>query len=195
MNGLEKIKQKILSDAKGVCDSLKAEAIDEAQKIAEKNLEAAEAEAQAIMQRAEAETERIAENAASSCESIRKRAQLEAKSKVIDGWVNAAKDRIKSLKADEYFDFIASVAVRHCSSVEEGVLLMRAEDIKAMPSDFLDKINAEIKGGGRFSEIKAADIGAGCVISYGDIEENCTVDALFDDKADEIKDALFAFLR
>lgn len=194
MNGLEKIKQKILSDAKGVCDSLTAEAINKAQKIAEKNLKAAEAEAQAILQSGKIEAARIAENAESACESIRKRAQLEAKSEVIDGWVNAAKDRIKSLKADEYFDFIASVAVRHCSP-DEGVLLMRAEDIEAMPSGFLDKINSEIKGGGRFSEIKAADIGAGCVLSYGDIEENCTVDALFDDKADEIKDALFAFLK
>ncbi|MDO5311286.1 MAG: V-type ATP synthase subunit E family protein [Clostridia bacterium] len=194
MNGLEKIKQKILTDAKGVCDSLTADAMDKAQKIAEKNLEAAEAEAQAILQRAEAEVARIAENAESACETVHKRAQLEAKSKVIDGWINAAKNKVKTLKADEYFDFIAAVAVRHCSA-DEGVLLMRAEDIKAMPSGFLDKINGEIKGGGRFSEIKAADIGAGCVISYGDIEENCTVDTLFDDKADEIKDALFAFLK
>ncbi len=194
MNGLEKIKQKILSDAKDVCDLLTAEAEEKAQKIVEKNLKAAEAEAQEILRRAEAETARIAENAESACETIRKRAQLEAKCRVIDGWVNAAKDRIKSLKAEEYFDFIAAAAVRHCSP-DVGVLLMRAEDIKAMPSGFLEKINGEITDGGRFSEIKAADIGVGCVLSYGDIEENCTVDALFDDKADEIKDALFAFMK
>ena len=45
MNGLEKIKQKILSDAKDVCDLLTAEAEEKAQKIVEKNLKAAEAEA------------------------------------------------------------------------------------------------------------------------------------------------------
>lgn len=195
MNGLEKITQKILSDSKEQCTAIISDAKAQAKIITEKSLETANIEAREIEGSAEKETKKISENAASACESIRKRAILSAKCEIIDKWIKTAKKHIELLEKDEYFKFVASIAIKH-HSAGEGILLMRSEDVENLPKGFLDSINEKIKdNGGHFSEIKAADIGAGCVISYGDTEENCTVDALFDEKSDEIKDMLFSFFK
>lgn len=195
MNGLEKITQRILSDSKSRCASIISDAEAQAREITEKSLEAAGLEARKIEELSKKEIKQISENTNSACESIRKRAVLGAKCDIINSWINKAKEHIESLEKDKYFEFVASVAVKH-HSAGDGILFMRCEDVENLPEGFLDSINRKIEGdGGHFSEIRSADIGLGCVISYGDIEENCTVDALFDEKSDEIKDILFSFFK
>ena len=78
----------------------------------------------------------------------------------------------------------------------EGVLSFSAKDLKRLPSDFASlasKIAAENNGKITIAE-EAADIEDGFILSYGGIEENCTLKALFADKEDELRDCVHSVL-
>ena len=64
-------------------------------------------------------------------------------------------------------------------------------DKKAMDSDFkafLKKNNLKL------SENELADGARGLIIDYGNIEENCTFDAMFDSMAEELSDKTMELL-
>ncbi len=89
---------------------------------------------------------------------------------------------------------ILKLAVKSAQS-GEGEILFSAKDLARLPQGFEEKLNAALKGRGAALRISgdARDIDAGFVLTYGGIEENCSIDALFDsahellqDKAQEI---------
>ena len=78
----------------------------------------------------------------------------------------------------------------------EGVLSFSAKDLKRLPSDFASKaseIAAKNNGKIKIAD-EAADIEDGFILSYGGIEENCTLKALFSEKEDELRDCVHSVL-
>ena len=94
-----------------------------------------------------------------------------------------------------YFDFLYTQLDKQ-NLAREGVLLLNAKDLARRPADFEKKIGAAAekqKGKLSLSE-KAAEIEGGFILSYGGIEENCSLEALFESEADVLKDAVRAVL-
>ena len=67
-------------------------------------------------------------------------------------------------------------------------------DLKRMPSTFSAEIDAAVGEGKVIISNITADIENGFVLSYGDIEVNCTFKALFDEAKDELKDIICPIL-
>ena len=64
------------------------------------------------------------------------------------------------------------------------------EDLERMPEEFKEKIKAIADNKGAKVNIsdKTKNIKNGFILVYGEIEENCTIQSLFDEKSDALRD-------
>ena len=62
----------------------------------------------------------------------------------------------------------------------------KGNDLSKKAQELVDV--AKEKGGSLEVDSDPADITDGFILKYGDIEENCTFDAIFDSKRDELRD-------
>ena len=76
----------------------------------------------------------------------------------------------------------------------EGVLRLSAADMKRLPSNFIDSVNNAFKRGYKIKLGDEADIDSGFILVYGDIDVNCSFDAIAASKRDELQDALNSLL-
>ena len=100
-----------------------------------------------------------------------------------------AKAELKGLETGAYFDMILKLAVK---SAQPGVgeLLLSKKDLERLPEGFEDRLNASLKDKGAVLHISGdtRDIDGGFVLTYGGIEENCSIDALFDAAHEVLQD-------
>ena len=70
-------------------------------------------------------------------------------------------------------------------------------DLKRIPNDFeknLENTLKDIKNAALTISKEAAPIDGGFILVYGDIEENCSFKALFNNAKEELQDKVNAFL-
>lgn len=116
-----------------------------------------------------------------------KRRILSARVQVIEEVLAQAYDALDSMDEEHYFSVLADLAVSNAMP-GDGVIRFSAEDLARLPSDFIDKVNAAISKESRISTDKAAaPIKNGFILAYGDVEINCSFDALMQSKREELK--------
>ena len=175
---------KLISDAYAKAENIKAKAQEEADAVSAKSAAKAEEESKAVLLRAESQAGRR-----------RRQTLLSARQDIISGVIEAAKKKLSEQSDGDYFAMIAKLLEKNTAE-GEGVLSFSAKDLKRLPSDFASlasKIAAENNGKITIAE-EAADIEDGFILSYGGIEENCTLKALFADKEDELRDCVHSVL-
>jgi len=181
MNGAEKIKERI---------------IDDARKRAEKIIEDAKLEAQAIIKDAEKQafqrvaimTENAKEEAVlykqrfrAACEMDDKKNVLKMRQDAIDEAFSAALTEIAGLPDDKYSLFMEDVLLKAAKD-EEGDIVMNKKDKQRLGKQFVDRVNAKFRTMGKKAMLKLAeeDLSScgGFVIRYGEMEINCTLEVL-----------------
>ena len=189
MNGLDKIIAGIAQDAKSAAEQKRAEA----QVAAERALERAREEAKAIeadaAQRAELEYRRIVARAHSTGEIAKKGVLLREKQKIIDDILNDAHVKLAGLEDQDYFAFLTRLLEKYAGT-GAGEILLSPRDRSRVTAEF--RFAAEQKG----LEISEGtrDIDGGFVLSYGSIEENCSLSALMESERDHLHDVVKGFL-
>ena len=74
-------------------------------------------------------------------------------------------------------------------------MFMNGYDLARLPEDFELKINSEVfEKSAVYISKQAVDIENGFILSYGKMEINCTLRAIFDEKMDSLKDMLSPFM-
>jgi len=191
MTGIEKIIAKIREDA-----------IETSNKI----LDDAKSEADAIFLEAEIEAEKkekeIIENAQNNAKSIISMAEssskmeyrdilLKERANLIESIINGAKEKILNLGDKEYFDRLLKLAKKYAHK-GEGEIIFSKKDLSRLPSDFIARVNAEIKANGARLVLsdESRDIEGGFILKYDNIEENCTISAIIKQMADELRDKI-----
>lgn len=189
MTGLDKIKQNILDEATESAKSSMDEAKAKARQIEEQNKAEAKKKCAEISQKTEAQLVQIKERTKSSMELERSRKMLETKQTLIAEVIDNAKAQIRELPDEEYFALLLKIADKAIHE-GDGIVFLSSKDLARMPKDFEDKIKAIAEGRqAKMSVSKdAIDIEGGFVLSYGGIEENCTLEAIFADKKEELSD-------
>ena len=72
---------------------------------------------------------------------------------------------------------------------------MNGYDLGRLPQDFELEINSEVfEKSAVYISKQAVDIENGFILSYGQIEINCTFKAVFDENMDNLKDMLSPFM-
>ena len=170
----------------------------ESEEAAARTLEAAKAEAEAILQNAR-------EEAAAECAAIGRKAEqaaanildrghsaAELKQVLIGRIIGEAKQQLKNMPKEAYFENIVKLAVK-ASQSGKGTILFSKADLDRLPENFADTLNAALVAGGKEGAAltvsgETRDIDGGFVLTYGGIEENCSFDALFDSAHEMLQD-------
>ena len=189
MTGLEKMKSQILGEARAAADNKVQEAQAEAREITSQ----AEAEvaktSEAWARKSDADVKAYEERIASSIDLQRRTKLLAAKQEVIADVLNKSYESLAAMDAEEYFALLLKMLDKYVQP-EAGEIFFAAADLERMSKDFKAKVEktAASKGGSLVIQEEGRKIENGFVLAYGGIEENCTLQAIFDEKKDELSD-------
>lgn len=189
MTGLEKMVSQILEEA----DASAAVMISDAEKKAAEILGEAGEKADKIRQQREeqsrAKVKSYEERTASAADMKKRTAVLAAKQELIGKVIADACDRVKNLDEGKYFEILKSMAEKYLLP-REGEICFSKKDLERMPANFREEIKglAQKKGGTLEISGEARNIDGGFILLYGGIEENCSIDAMFAEKRDELLD-------
>ena len=189
MSGLDKMKARILEEAKSTAQEITGKAEADAKAAVQAERELAETEAAKILERAKREAADYAARVDSSMDMKRKQAVLAAKQEVISGVLEKAYNAVMDLDDEKYFEMLEKLLEKHVLA-GEGTICFSAKDLKRMPAGFAEKIKsiAASKGGNLKVSEKPEKMDGGFLLVYGGIEENCTIRAVFDSKREELSD-------
>lgn len=193
--GLEKIIKSIEEESQKLAEDRIKYAKNMAKNILDETRLEITRESLKISDKAEKDAVNIISRAKSVSENEKKKMILNAKSQIISEIINEAKEKILSLKDKDYFDFILKTIESNLEN-QDGELLFSQKDLTRIPKDFKDQIKTlEEKYSIKLAiSEKTRNITGGVIISYGDIEENCSIETLFQNNKDLIFDNLNSFL-
>ena len=185
MTGLEKMKSQILSEARALADNKVEEAKADAQKITSQAEAEAEKSSELAQRKSEADVKAYEERVASAIDLKRRTRILE----VIADVLKKAYDSLIAMDEKEYFALLLKMLDKYALP-EAGEIFFAASDLARMSNDFRAEVekSAASKGGSLVISEEGRKIENGFVLAYGGIEENCTLQAIFDAKKDELSD-------
>ena len=195
MAGVDRITEEILQEAKAGAQELlgeakkKAEAVTEqAREEASKIVESGEKEAAALLQQQE-------ERAHSSAAMRLKQAMLAAKQEVIDDIIGKAYEKLAGQEADGYFGMVVALLKKNIHA-GDGVICFSKEDLQRLPAGF-EKVAGKVEseaGGSLTVDPVPAKIANGFILKYGGVEENCSLNALFAQSKEALRDSVSSIL-
>lgn len=114
---------------------------------------------------------------------------LKTKQQCINEVIKEAEYAICNLETKQYFDFLSKLFEANFDGTD-GEMFFGKEDLERMPEEFKEKIKAIADNKGAKVNIsdKTKNIKNGFILVYGEIEENCTIQSLFDEKSDALRD-------
>ena len=185
MSGLDKMKAQIIAEAQDNSKEILAQAHAQADSIIGEAKAQAEKDARKIVAQAEARAEDSVKRLASSSDMRKRKAVLEAKQEVEDAY-----KAVGELDDAAYFAMLEKVLEKYVLP-EEGTICFTEKDRKRMPQGYMEKVyeTAKKKGGSlELTETVPDGMDGGFILTYGGIEENCTIKALFDARREELSD-------
>jgi V/A-type H+-transporting ATPase subunit E len=196
MTGLDKILKHIEEDA-----SIAAEAvIAQARKKADEITTAAKAEGEKlsaqILEKSKTDVKAYISRGESAALLQEKKLILNAKQQIIGDTIEKAKQTLKLLPSNEYFDVIVKMVKRHALGLS-GTIIFSASDQKRLPAQFesvISKALSDKNGASLTISERTMNIDGGFVLVYDDVEENCSFDALFAAAKEELQDKVSALL-
>lgn len=193
MSGLDKIADSILQEARQKADEILSKAKGKAAEIEKDAAEKVEAFKRSSAEAAEREADKVFERFDSENRQQRKQALLRARSEVIADIIAQARAKIESLPDGEYFDLMRGICVKNAQK-GEGKLYFAKRDNDRLPGDFVDRCNAEITNGSLTLAGSTDRIQSGFVIVYGKIEQNYSLDSIFEMNKNLIWDKVNEYL-
>ncbi|MGE5613396.1 MAG: V-type ATP synthase subunit E [Bacillota bacterium] len=182
MTGTDKIKSKIMEDAKAKAlqteEQAKAEAgdiIDQAKR------EAALKEAE-ILKKAESDGMDLYKRMLAVAELEGRKSILGAKQDMISLAFKTAMEKLCALPDNEYQRLIEDMTVKSAIT-GEGEILLSEKDAKRMDAGFIENINRRLENSGKSGKLslsaKTVRTAGGFILKYGDMEINSTFEILF----------------
>ena len=176
MNGIEKITQRIESDAQAEIDRILGDAREEAARISANYRAQADAEAQELdakNERAAAEQE---ERLISAAQMKASRLQLAAKQEMVEKAYIQALDKLCAMPKEQYVDVLAKLLVEASSNGKEEAVFSK-EDREQVGKAAVEKAN-QISGKQlRLSE-ESLPIRGGFILKDKNVEVNCTFETV-----------------
>lgn len=186
MSGLDKILEHINLDATNTAKELLEGAKAEALKIKETLEAEAKHTEQTINEQSKTAVETAKKRIESAADQKEKRMILEAKQAEIEKVLSASVEKMEGLDDKSYFATITKMISKYAHEGKEGTIAFGKKDLDRLPSDIVD----QLKNTGLTVADEAANIKSGFVLSYGDIEENCSFEALIDASKEILQDKI-----
>jgi V/A-type H+-transporting ATPase subunit E len=195
MTGLDKILSRIKAEAESRANEKIEQARQQAEAIIRDMKDRGKAESDRLIQQSSSDAANIITRAESAAALQKRKAILSAKLQMIDEVIQKAKDTILNLQQEEYFNLMLKIASRY-SLPQNGKIVFSQKDLSRLPADFEKTLNGTISQKGGFLEVskETRSIDGGFILIYGDIEENCSIEALFNDRRDTLQDKVHELL-
>ncbi len=198
MEGIERIKQKILQEAQNEKEKIIDEAKREAETILQQGkIKCKEVEEQAV-EKAEKQAEEERRKIISIARLEERKRLLDAKQKMIDQVFKKVEQDMASLDADVYNKLIYNMLIESAITGDEEVIICEKDSDKITP-ELLSQVNKALKEQGKAGELKLAKTKIPClggfILKSKDVQINNTFDALMkiqrEDMEAEIAKILF----
>ena len=176
MNGIEKITQRIASDAQAEVDRILGDARDEAGRIAANYRAQADAEAAELAAKNEKAAAEREERLVSAAQMEARKVQLAAKQEMLEKAYIQALDKLCALPEEQYVAILADLLVKASSNGKEEAVFS-PEDRERVGEAAVAKAN-ELSGKQlRLSE-ETQPIRGGFILKDKNVEVNCTFETL-----------------
>lgn len=197
MTGLDKILKHIEEDAAASAQTIIDKAKEEADRIMANAKEEGQQRCEDIRKQSELDIKSVESRGRSAALLQEKKLILEAKQQVISDIIQKAQDSLLNQSDEDYFNDILEMVVKHALP-KEGLILFSKRDYNRLAEQFEDRINASLTdtiGATLTIAEETKDINGGFILKYGDIEVNCSFDALFfaakENLQDKVREVLF----
>ena len=218
MTGLDKIKERILSDAKEKARVILEEAQEDCRRYTEEYKERAAATREEIAARAMREGEEMVARARSSAAMTRRDILIATKAKMLDETFEAAKAQICDTDFGKYRELL--IALLSCALIEQAKSEQLSLELGDEVAEFdtfevlLNEVDRErfgtaiIEGARKITERRigavrtdklrlsdeTAAIEGGLILRYGDVETNCSISVLLSEMRRELEPKIAALL-
>ncbi|MBR5381881.1 MAG: V-type ATP synthase subunit E [Oscillospiraceae bacterium] len=197
MTGIEKIKERILADAGTEIAKIKDEAASRCAEITSAGETAAQDEYQKLFRKGTDDAEKRKERLESVAQLEARKETLAAKQNIITEAFELAVGKLLGMPDGEKKDFLAGLAVRAAHSGTEEVIFPNGTD-RAFGEEVVAKANALLAAAGKNGALKLSaeqrDMRGGLILREGNIEANCSLDALVDDVRNDVTGEVAAIL-
>jgi V/A-type H+-transporting ATPase subunit E len=189
MAGAEKLKEKILNEARLAADKNRREAEKEARGIAQKAEDEAQKASRAILDQAGKDADSRAKRAVAVAELEGRKDVLATKQRLIEELFETAVRDLRALPDAEYEKTLAGMLCQAAEGGEE-VILSR-DEARKVSAGFIDKVNAERKAQGKPAGLTLSaerrDIPGGFVLKRGDVEVNDSFASIVKTQKDDLE--------
>ena len=191
MAGVDSITKEILQEARDKADSILAEATNAVDALKKAAKADSQKSADKLADKADADAKAYASRIESQIGLRRRQALLEARQEIISDVIEKAYRKLDTQDDASYFEMIIKLLKANVRP-DDGEILMTEKDLKRLPANFETKIKeiAEEKKGKLTLSKDAAEIENGFILRYGGIDENCSLRAIFDDRMNDLQDAV-----
>lgn len=182
MTGTEKIKSRILEDARAKASEIEELARRDADEIMDQAIHEAQLKRAEIMKKAEADSQEVYRRLLSSAGLEGRKDLLRAKQDMIEAAFRGALERIVNLPDREYQKLLENMAVS-AAPKGTGELLLSEKDRSRVDKEFLNNINKRLQASGiNGNLVQSKDTirsSGGFILKSGDMEVNSTLEILF----------------
>lgn len=187
MNGLEKITQRIAAEANAECMGVAAEANKRCAAITAEFEEKAKSAYEGALAQGRQEIDAQVQRQERTVRLDVKKDLLGLKQDLVGTAFLMAREKLLNMPQEAYTDFLAALAAEAASGEEEVLLAEKDADIGGQ---VVAKANAALTAAGKKAQLKLAGearaIAGGLILRAGDIEINCSIDALLSLKREEL---------
>ena len=181
MNGINKIIEHIKSESAAQCKAIEQGAQEECARIREQYAKAEQDEYWKAVNDGTKEIERRLERLTSLAMLESKKMVLATQQEMVNAAFELAVRKLSELPDEEYAAFLVKLAC-NASLTGTELIMMSQSDSKRFGKEVLNAANAALKAAGRPASLRlsetAVNIRGGLILSGGDIESNCSIEAL-----------------
>lgn len=182
MTGTEKIKNKILEDAKAKAVQIEEQARTESNIIMESALKKVGLQKEELMKRAESEGAEAYKRMMSVAGLEGRKEILRTKQDLVDAAFKRAMEKVAGLPDPEYQKLLEDMVVR-IAEKDGGEILLTEKDHHRIDSQFLTNINKRLNSAGIHGSLTLSEdkiqASGGFILRRGEMELNSTFEILF----------------
>lgn len=186
MAKLNELTDQILNTAKEQALNIKKEAEEHHKQAMEKITARGKQDMEIIVEDARKEAERITSRAISSASQKNLQDKLSLKFKLIEETISMAYSSVLNADTDAYMEQLSEILTKKASSFPEkgGKIVFNKKDKQRLTPKFskqIKKLNLTVSD-------ETRDIDGGFILCLGNIEENCSIEAIFRENHDMLVD-------
>ena len=199
MNGIDRITERIRSEAKAESDAAIAEARREVAETLKEYEKEAAAHAEEVIRRGEFQAEEHQKRREAVAELEARKKVLEAKQEMLDVAFSRVPEAIVALPDERYIEYLSKLAAMHTRTGREQILLAD-DDINVYGAAVVSAANALLAAEGKPAELSLlkedAGIYCGIILRDGNVEVNCSIETILhfvrEELSGEVANVLFS---